>query len=470
MVAFSRLAQYGNAFQVKVLSTLLTNKNLLINIRDSIDPSYFDNDAHKFIVETIIKYFDKYHTIPTLAVLHVEVKKIENEVLKISVIEQLKEAYKSTEDDLKYVEEEFAAFCKNQQLKSALIESVDLLNVGAYDDIRRLIDKALKSGEDKNVGHIYSKDLESRYRDDDRNAIPFPWDTFNELTQGGMGKGDLILMFGNPGGGKSWVVTACGAFAAALGFKVLHYTLELGEGYVGKRYDAVFTGIPVDQLTKRRKEVESFFEKNPLKGNIVIKEYSPKRASLETISAHIQQLERQENFKPDLIIIDYLDLLKVNRGRKERKEEIDDTYTEAKGLAKELQIPIMSPSQANRSGAKNKILEGDNAAGSYDKIMIGDIIISLARRRQDKLANTGRFHWMKNRFGADGLTFNAQINTSNGKITVDDNPVTIDDEDEEESNNNYPKKKKTFNTNFVEEDMKILSENFFKIKASIDQE
>jgi hypothetical protein len=130
----------------------------------------------------------------------------------------------------------------------------------------------------------------------------------------------------------------------------------------------------------------------------------------------------------------------------------------------------MSPSQANRSGAKNKILEGDNAAGSYDKIMIGDIIISLARRRQDKLANTGRFHWMKNRFGADGLTFNAQINTSNGKITVDDNPVTIDDEDEEESNNNYPKKKKTFNTNFVEEDMKILSENFFKIKASIDQE
>jgi len=299
--------------------------------------------------------------------------------------------------------------------------SVDLLDLGDYDGIRSLINVALKAGEDKNIGHEYDKDVEARYRGDDRNPIPFPWSVFNDLTQGGYGKGDLVLIFGNPGGGKSWAVMAMGAYAAALGFNVLHYTLELSEGYVGKRYDAIFSGIDVDKLDHHRKEVDEAVSN--VKGKIIIKEYAPKRASLDTVESHIQQLEHQNEFKPDLVIIDYLDLLKTNKNRKERKEEIDDVYTEAKGLAKQLGIPFISPSQANRTGAKSEILEGDNAAGSYDKIMIGDILLSLARRRKDKVNGTGMWHIMKNRYGADGLTFNSRINTANGYIEIDSNPV-----------------------------------------------
>jgi replicative DNA helicase len=210
--------------------------------------------------------------------------------------------------------------------------------MGDYDGIRSLINTAMKAGEDKNIGHMYDIDVEARYRADDRNVIPFPWPVFNSLTQGGYGKGDLVLLFGNPGGGKSWGVIAMGAYAAALGFNVVHYTLELSEGYVGKRYDAVFSGIDVDKLDKHRSEVEESISK--VKGKIVIKEYAPKRASLDTIEAHLQQLEHQEEFKPDMIIIDYLDLLRT-KGRKERKDEIDDVYTDAKGLAKEIQKPII---------------------------------------------------------------------------------------------------------------------------------
>ncbi len=72
------------------------------------------------------------------------------------------------------------------------------------------------------------------------------------------------------------------------------------------------------------------------------------------------------------------------RSRKDRKEEIDDVYVAAKSFAKEKGIPLVSPSQANRGAAKSDIIEGDNAAGSYEKIMIGDIIISLARKRKDE--------------------------------------------------------------------------------------
>ena len=430
---------------------MLTQRDFLLNISDLLDSEYFESPSHKWIVDYIIKYFERYHTYPTIETLSIEIKKIDNEVLRISLIDAIREAYKSADsNDLEWVETEFSNFCQNQQMKKAIMTSVDLLNLGDYDGIKQLINRALKAGEDKNIGHEYDKDVEARYRDDDRRAIPFPWKIFNELTQGGYGKGDLVLVFGNPGGGKSWGVIAMGAYAAALGYNVVHYTLELSEGYVGKRYDAVFSGIPVDKLNDNRKVVEEIVSK--VKGKIIIKEYPPKRVSLETIEAHIQQLEQQNDFKPDIIIIDYLDLLK-GKGRKERKDEIDDVYTDAKGLAKALNKPIISPSQANRTGAKSSIIEGDNAAGSYDKIMIGDIIISVARRKKDKVKGTGKWHIMKNRYGADGLTFNSTIDTSNGKIVIDEQPVEDDEDDDSPS-------PKVGYSNFDNDDRDILKKKF----------
>jgi replicative DNA helicase len=459
MTTLQKLNQYGPVFQVKVLGALLTQRQFLINIIDSLDSEYFESSAHKWVVEYVQKYFGEYHTTPTVETLSIEVKKLENEVLRISIVEALKEAYKmADQSDLEWVEAEFSNFCRNQQVKKAILNSVQLLEMNDFDSILQLIGKAVRAGEDKTIGLDYNLDIEARYREDDRSCIPFPWATFNELTQGGYGKGDLVLVFGNPGGGKSWAVTAMGAYAAALGFNVVHYSLELGEGYIGKRYDAIFSGIEVDKLHLHRKEVDEIVGK--VKGKVVIKEYPPKRASFDTIEAHLQQLEHQNDFKPDLIIIDYLDYMRT-KGRKERKDEIDDVYVAAKAFGKEKGIPIVSPSQANRTAAKSDIIEGDNAAGSYDKIMIGDIIISLARKRKDKIEGTGRFHIMKNRYGADGMTFRAKINTSNGFIEVDDDP--IDDDDIETSSTNK-KPVNDFSSVDVEE-RQLLQQKFFKLDS-----
>jgi uncharacterized membrane-anchored protein len=109
-------------------------------------------------------------------VLKVEFQKIDNEVLQVSIKEQLRAAYKASDEDLEYVQEEFSTFCKNQQLKKALLTSVDFLNAGDYDSIRQMIDNALKAGQDKNVGHEYTKDIEDRYREDNRHPIPTPWE------------------------------------------------------------------------------------------------------------------------------------------------------------------------------------------------------------------------------------------------------------------------------------------------------
>ncbi len=413
-MTLNTLDKYGNAFQIKVISCLLTDKKFLISIHDVMSDDYFSNQAHKWIIKEILKYYEKYHTTPSLEVLKVELKKVQNEVLQISIKEQLREAYKES-DDLAYVEEEFSSFCKNQMLKKALLQSVELLQAGDYDSIKFMVEAALKAGQDKNIGHEYNKDLESRFREEHRITIPTPWNEFNELLQGGLGNGDFGLIFGNPGGGKSWALIALGANAVSMGYNVIHYTLELGEEYVGRRYDAYFTKIPVNLIIPNKEKVADATKNLP--GNLIIREYSPGKASISTVESHIKKCIDLD-FKPDLIIIDYVDLLRSKKTNRERKDEIDDIYTSTKGLARELDLPIWSVSQVNRAGAQDDIIEGHKAAGSYDKIMITDFAASLSRKRQDKVNGTGRWHIMKNRYGMDGLTYGAKVDTSTGHFEI----------------------------------------------------
>ena len=266
-MTLNSINQYGHDFQIKVLSSLLTHKEFLVNIHDIISEEYFENQAQKWAIKEVLNYYDKYHTTPSLDILKVELQKVDNEVLQISIKEQLKQAFVTSDDDLEYVQEEFTNFCKNQQLKKALMSSVDLLKAGDFDGIRFIVDNALKAGQDKNIGHEYAKDIESRYRENSREIVPTPWPRINDLLQGGLGNGDFGLIFGNPGGGKSWSLVSLGGHAVKMGYTVLHYTLELGEDYVGKRYDAFFTGIDVSNSAKLKPKAMELIPDLPGKAN-----------------------------------------------------------------------------------------------------------------------------------------------------------------------------------------------------------
>jgi len=452
-MTLASIDEYGPSFQMKVISSLLTHKEFLQNINDVLSDEYFSNPAHKWIINQIIQYYEKFHTTISMDILKVEMKKLDNEVLKVSVKEQLREAYRADIEDLEYVQGEFSTFCKNQQLKKALLNSVDLLKAGDYDSIKYMIESAMKAGQDKNIGHEYKKDTESRYREDHRSIVPTPWDQINELIQGGLGNGDLGLIFGNPGGGKSWTLVALGGHAVKMGYNVIHYTLELSEAYTGRRYDAFFTGTPVDQLEKHKADVEAVTSELP--GELIIREYPMGKTTINTIESHIKKVI-DLGIQPDLILIDYIDLLSTRKRNVDRKGEIDDIYTSTKGLARELNIPIWSVSQVNRAGAKDDIIEGDKAAGSYDKMMITDLSLSLSRKKEDKVNGTGRLHIMKNRYGMDGLTFQVDVNTSNGHIAIGDHY-------DEEADTVAPKKQS--NDNFDDLDKKMLANRFFELNA-----
>ena len=137
----SKLTQYGHSFQIKAIAILITDRDFLQQIADIISPDYFDNDAGKWVIRKTLKYFNEYKSIPTMEVFKVEIENIHQELQSVAVKDLLKQAYKASKaTDLNYVKDAFLDFCKNQTLKGALMKSVDLLELGDYDDIRNLID------------------------------------------------------------------------------------------------------------------------------------------------------------------------------------------------------------------------------------------------------------------------------------------------------------------------------------------
>jgi replicative DNA helicase len=382
-----------------------------------IDKKFFESDANKWIVQEIKDYYDEYKKEPTLDVFKGQVSKLDNPSLKKAVVEQLKTVYTQIgQDDFEYVKNEFTSFCINQNMKNVILQSVDLLKSGNYDRIKDLVDKAMKVGVESDLGMDYLLDFEERFSETGRETVATGWDCVDDLMGGGLGPGELGVVVAPSGVGKSWMLACLGAAAVRAGKTVVHYTLELSQHYVGLRYDTVFTHIPSSDLKEKKDEVYGKLKRLP--GKLKVKYYPPKGASSKTIQLHIEKMIAAGN-KPDLIIVDYADLLLSHSNKTDSTyAEQGGVYIDLRGMSGELQIPIWTASQTNRSAIDSEVIEADKIADSYAKVMNADFIMSLSRKAKDKINNTARVHIMKNRFGSDGLTFPSKMDTNTGTIEV----------------------------------------------------
>ena len=415
--AVDNLAKYGQSYQTKVVTNLVTDRPFLEQVSDILETKYFESDTNKWIVDLTRKYFSKYKNTPTTDFFKTEIQKITDKALQQNVLSQLKSVYsQQSGGDSEWVKNEFVTFCKNQNFKNVILTSVDLLQTGQFDKIEKLVRDAVKVGQANDLGLDYKEDIEVRFEEVNRRTVKTNWDVIDDLTDGGLGPGELGVIVAPSGVGKTWVLCHIGAEAVRQGKNVLHYTLELTQNYVGQRYDTIFTGIPSSDLKENKDQIRDKVDK--LKGGLMIKYYPPKGITANTIAAHVDMV-RSTKFQPDLIIIDYADLLvSVNSKNNSDYQEQGGIYIDLRAMGGEYQIPIWTASQTNRSAIESDVIHADKIADSYAKVMNADLIISVSRKDTDKLNDTARFHVMKNRFGPDGLTFPAKMNTNKGIIEV----------------------------------------------------
>ena len=417
MEAIDTLVKYGQSYQSKVVASLISDVKFLEQVTEITKPAFFESQANQWIIEEVQRYFDEYRTVPTMEVFKIKVGVVDDKALKQTVIEQLKNVYLQIgSEDLPYVKKEYLTFAKNQKVKDALLKSVDLLKAGNYDKIIDTMMAASKVGVENDLGMDYIDNFELIMEDVKRFSVSTGWDVIDELTDGGLGPGELGVVMAPSGIGKSWFLSKIACSAVQQGMNVLHYTLELSESYVGQRYTTILTGIQTSEHKERKEEIIRKIKNTP--GRVRIKYYPPQFASAKTLSAHIEKL-RASGFNPNLIIIDYADLLKSgNSNRDGLYAELGGIYEELRGLSGEQQIPIWTATQTNRAAIDHEIIGADSVGDSYKKVQTADFIMSVSRKTKDKLSNTGRIHIVKNRFGPDGMTFPAKIDTFHGVMDI----------------------------------------------------
>lgn len=415
--------QFGKSFQEKLGQALLTDQKWAEQMMEVIDISYFEVNYLKFLADRYFSYSKKYKVFPTLqllvTIIRDDLKTGTDIILRDQIIEYL-QRMKSNPDpgDLQYVKEKSLEFCRKQALKKALESAVDQMQANKYEAIVETIKKAVQVGTAPSVGHDFFNEMDARFTKLKRDTIPtrIPELDKKEILNGGSGKGELLCVVGASGSGKSHWLTMIGANALREGKNVLHYTFELSETAVGIRYDSNLCDMDSNEVMDRKEEVKKFYEENRL-GRLFIKEYPTNTASIYTIKSHIERLDLK-GFKPDIIIIDYADIMRSTRQFDSLRHELKLVYEELRGLAMELGVPIWTASQSNKEGANAEVIDMTNMSEAYGKAMICDLIVSVSRRPHEKASGWGRLYVAKNRAGRDGLVFPLKMNTARSKFEI----------------------------------------------------
>ena len=423
--------RYGKSFQEGLVQLIYQDRPFADQITEVLDLNFLELEYLRVFTDKITSYRDKYSKHPSANAI-ATILKTELDTEEAVIQQQVKEYFTrittSELDNEEYIKEKSLDFCRKQNLKEAMLQSVGLLESSSFDEISKVINESLKLGSETNFGHDFIADFEARYQPRHRQPVTTGWKDIDAIVGGGLGKSELGVVIAPTGAGKSMVLVHLGSQAVKEGKTVVHYTLELQDTVIANRYDSCITGYPLSDLMNFKEEI--YDEIKDIDGSLIVKEYPTKSASVSTIRAHLNKLSKR-GINPGMIIVDYADLLKPVVVRKEKRAELESIYEDLRGLSTEFGCPIWTASQTNRSGLNAEVITMEQISEAFNKCFVADFIMSVSRTIEDKQNNTGKIFIAKNRNGPDGIVYDIFMDTSNVKIktmpktnTIAANPKT----------------------------------------------
>lgn len=414
-------SKFGKTFQEDLCHLVLNDRSFADQMFEVLDLNFLELKHLRVFIGKINEYRKKYGVHPTSNIMHSIIRTgldSEPESVKLRIREYYARVLAGGEapDSADFIKDTALDFCKKQKLKEALIKSVDLIKSSSFDEVSKVIDDALKLGSDNTLGYDYLADFEARFLKKARAPVSTGWADIDDIAKGGLGKGELGVVVAPTGAGKSMVLVHLGAQAVQAGLNVLHYTLELGDTIVASRYDAAITGVELKNLTIFKEKIYDEIKEIP--GRLIVKEYPTRSASIQTIKNHVEKLKRRD-FEPDMIIVDYGDLIRPENSRKdEKRHQLETIYEELRGIAQMCECPLWTASQTNRSGLNAEVITMESISEAFNKCFVADFIFTVSRTVEDKNTNQGRIFIAKNRNGPDGLVYPIFMDTSSVKIKV----------------------------------------------------
>ena len=418
-----------------ILHNLIKNETYSRKVTPFIQREYFHDRSLRFVYETIHDFIIKYNNLPTKEALYIILDKnksiTQEEMKRISNIVEEISANKE-QCDAEWLMVETENFCKEKAVYNAIMESIQIIDgktQQSQGSIPDILSKALAISFDVHIGHDYIEDYERRYEfyHTTEKRIPFDLDFFNQITNGGTPAKTLNIVMAGTGVGKSLFLCHHAANCLKQHQNVLYITCEMAEERIAERIDANLLDVTLDNLRELTKVVYEKKMQNlsaGVRGKLIIKEYPTATANVNHFRFLLDELHLKRKFKPDVIIVDYLNICASARLKSGNNINsytyIKSIAEELRGLAVEYNVPIFSATQTTRSGFSNSDVGLEDTSESFGLPATADFMFALISTDELAEQNQIMVKQLKNRYNDTTINRKFILGINKAKMKIFD--------------------------------------------------
>ncbi len=441
---------YGEEFQKNIVSAALKDPTFLLHYDDVLLPGYLDYDYLSSILRIGRELTERLGEVPTKLTVVEEAKEFCNQFNLSTddrefILNKLEEVYAMEKYDLPYIQDKVLNFGRRQSLRSAVMKVITIVNSDTGKD-GDPYDRAWQVLEDAKVIGLGTRDmgldlypnlleiprLAATSSAGSSRKVPTLIPTLDKKTMGGPGRGEVWIIMGLPGRGKSAMLVNIGAGALKSGFAVVHITIgDLDKIDVAIRYAARLTMSSCYEVITG---AESYMRKaaamaqyNP---HLNIKEYTSGSATMAHVRAYVSKLRAVEEFSPAVIIVDYPEELR------QTKDDLyaagGDNYTAMRAMAKDFDCVVWAASQVQRwrPDHPNDVIKMDNIAESWKKPQKADGVMSWNMSYEEELVGRARLWIDKTRRAKSYYLIHMEADMERMLIKEGKPPKSAEDEDD----------------------------------------
>lgn len=420
----------GESFQYRLAHEFMDNHTFFEDLSPIVDQNMFTDPTLKTFVGVIKNYYEREGNVPSYDSLEIELRNLSHSEREtetyVAILNKIKAISSDGSDRTKELAQKF--FKQQNIIKTAneILKIAGSGNLERYDECVDLLNEAMTKGVHNDFGEHVFDHLNETLSDDYRVPIPTGIGKIDEVLEGGLGKGELGVIIGSSGFGKTSMTTAMASHAAINGFKVLQIVFEDRIKQIQRKHLGRVTNIEAKDLSKPenidyvKNTVESFRKDNNdiLQQNLRIVRFPSGEKTAKFIENFIKKLTNS-GFKPDLVIIDYFECLKHDSSSKDSNEfeKEGKTMRKFEAMAGELDVAMWIPSQGTKDSINLELVTMDKVGGSVKKVQIAHVVMSIARTLEDASNGKATIAILKNRAGGSGKVFN-NVDFNNGTCRI----------------------------------------------------
>lgn len=397
-----------------ILHNLQYNEDYARRVIPFLKDDYFFELKDRTYFSKLNDFFLKYNKLPDKDALLIDVQNTKMDEETYKSVTQMVDHFAlkgKPQTDTQWLVDQTEEFCKNKSLWLGMQEAIAILKGADNNNLAKtaipdILSKALAVSFDTNVGHDYVYDADKRFEfyHNKPDKVKFHLETLNKITNGGYEKGTLNAVMAGTNVGKSIWLCDIAANALRDGKNVLYISLEMAEMKIAQRIDANLMNIDINEVDKMPKDlwdakIAKF--KDSWKSKLKFKQYPTSSAGANHFRFLLRELKQKQNFVPDIIIIDYLNITAAakHKDRADSYGYLKCVSEEMRALGIEYNCPVWTGLQFNRSGNKNSDADMTNAGESFAIVHTLDFLLLMIVT--EELINIGQVMFVqdKSRYG-----------------------------------------------------------------------